>query len=336
MDPFKRYLPALEDEMRRVVTPGEESPSLLYGMLHYHLGWADAEFQPYDADAGKKLRPVFLLLAVEAQGGVWERGLPAAASVELLHNFSLIHDDIEDRDVTRRGRPTLWTLWGEAQAINAGDALFALAYSALHRLRDRGVPPDLVLKAWERYNATVLQLTEGQCLDLTFESMAQVDEETYLRMVRGKTSALVGLACELGGLIAAASSHRVVALREFGLNLGLSFQMQDDLLGLWGDPERTGKPVGADLRQRKKTLPILHGLAHSPEFVELLSRPTLDEEAIAEGQALLEAAGSRTYTEERAEEYHDRALEALARAEGGGEAQKVLRGLAHRLLGRQK
>ncbi len=336
MDPFARYLPALEATLQAVVARPPAGPTLLYGMLRYHLGWADADFQPVQVETGKRLRPIFLLLACEAQGGAWQPALPAAAAVELLHNFSLIHDDIEDRDTSRRGRPTLWTLWGEAQAINAGDALFALGYQALFGLWEAGVPPERIRSVQTRYNETVLRLTEGQCRDIAFESQSTVDEAAYVQMIEGKTAALLGLSCELGGLIAGAPAGQTTALREFGEALGLAFQMEDDHLGLWGDPARTGKAAGADLLRRKKTLPILHGLAHSAEFRALLARPTLDEHDVATGLALLEATGSRTHTLERAATYHAQALTALTRAGGSGEAQTALVALARQLLNRDK
>ncbi|MBN1922867.1 MAG: polyprenyl synthetase family protein [Anaerolineae bacterium] len=339
MDPFKRYLPALEAELRRSVSVPPEGPALLYNLLHYHLGWVDANFQPREADAGKRLRPIFLLLCCEAYGGEWERALPAATAVEFLHNFSLIHDDIEDRDATRRGRATLWNLWGEAQAINAGDALFALAYHALLNLQHTIASPALVLAALSRFNRATVRLTEGQCLDIDFERQPTVEEGTYLRMIAGKTAALLGLTCELGALLANAPEESATAAHEFGFNLGLSFQMQDDLLGLWGDPVRTGKPVGADLRQGKKTLPIIHGSAHNPQLrarLETLQHTSPDDATITELCAALEAAGSRSYTEARAREYQRQALNALARSGGAGTALTALQALAERLLGRER
>ena len=336
MDPFARYLPALEEELRWAITSLEDGPELLYGMLRYHLGWVDAEFRPAEFNGGKRLRPIFLLLACEAQGGDWYQALPAAAAVELLHNFSLIHDDIEDQDPQRHGRPTLWTIWGEAQAINAGDALFALAYRAILSLDSVNLTPDQVLQAVNRYTNTVLQLTVGQCLDLSFENETIVDEAAYLRMISGKTAALLGLACELGGLVAGAPPAPTSALRAFGSALGMAFQIQDDLLGLWGDPERTGKPVGSDLRHRKKTLPIGHGLTRSPALQALLAQPELDDGTVQEALIHLEAAGSRTYTQSKVVEYHAEALQALARSGGTGEAQEALTALAEQLLHRVK
>ena len=208
MNPFTRYLPALEATMRQAIP--DAAPEALYGMLRYHLGWVDTAFQPTAHKAGKRLRPIFLLLACEAQvcgtqSGDWQRALPAAAAIELLHNFTLIHDDIEDRDRTRRGRPTLWAIWGEPQAINAGDALFTLAYRSLFNLQTTGIPPETVLRAVNLYTDAILHITEGQHLDLSFEGENEVDEATYLTMIQGKTAMLLGLACELGGLLAGAS-----------------------------------------------------------------------------------------------------------------------------------
>jgi geranylgeranyl diphosphate synthase type I len=336
MDPFTRYLPALEKEMRQATAPRPDSPELLYGMLHYHLGWVDADFKPEQQDAGKRLRPIYLFLCCEAQDGDWEQALPVAAAVELLHNFSLIHDDIEDQDVRRRGRATVWTLWGEAQGINAGDTLFSLAHRVLLRLRERDLSLERTHRIHRRFISTTIALTEGQCMDIAFETMPEVNEATYLQMVSGKTAALIAFTCEAGGIVAGASEERTSALHDFGYNLGMCFQMQDDLLGLWGDPKRTGKPVGADLRQHKKTLPILHGLAHNAELRALLQKTALSEGDIRHAQTLLEETGSRAYTHERAESYHQKAMDALTRSGGGGAPQATLKSLTEKLLNRDK
>ena len=337
-----RYRPALEAEMRAVVA-GDGPARELFALLHYHLGWADAALAPVEADPGKRIRPMLCLLACEACGGEWARALPAAAAIELLHNFSLIHDDIEDRDVTRRGRPTLWSLWGEALAINAGDALFALAQLALGRLAETTGDPATTVAAGELFNRTCLALTEGQHLDIRFERRADVSSAEYLAMIERKTGALVACACELGGRIAAAkraAGAQVEAqcrgLWAFGRHLGLAFQIEDDLLGIWGDPARTGKPAGADLVRRKKTLPILHGLEHSAELRALLAQEQLRERELQQAAALLEAAGSRAYAQTLAGEHHAQALEALERAGLQGPAADALRELAESLLGRSR
>ncbi len=336
MDAIKQYLSPLEYEMQRVVSPSSISPNLVYNMLRYHLGWVDTEFKPSISDGGKRLRPILLLLTIQAQGEDWRYGLPAAASIELLHNFTLIHDDIEDRDRRRRGRPTLWAIWGVPQAINAGDALFTLAYQSLINLRAQPLPADCVLQALESYTEATLRITEGQCRDITFETQQEVSESDYLAMIEGKTAALIGLTSELGGIIAGASETRRERLRAFGIALGKAFQMQDDLLGLWGDPARTGKPVGSDIRKHKKTLPIIHGRQHHCELRSLLDKPALTNQDVAEALSLLETVGSRDYTESQAERYHREALEAFDEAGGTGEAQVTIRELVMSLLNREK
>ncbi len=334
MDPFTRYLAELETYMHQVVTPPDNAPPLLYGMLHYHLGWMDAHFQPTHVKAGKRIRPMLLLLCNEAQGGDWHSAIPAAAAIELLHNFTLIHDDIEDQDRVRRGRPTLWVLWGEAQAINAGDALFTLAYRALQNLMEFDIPAERVLRALTCYTNGTLKITEGQCWDIAFETEPCIDETTYLNMIAGKTATLLGVACELGAIIAGSPSAQCDALRRFGAALGLAFQMQDDLLGLWGDPRRTGKAVGADLQRHKKTLPILHGIAHDPHLATLLNQSELDDATVNQAIQRLESVGSKAYTQTQTKRYHDEASKALDQSGGSGEAMDALRALAEKLLNR--
>ena len=336
MNPQERYLPSIKLEMQRLVTSHADGPEDLYLMLRYHLGWVDKDFQAVDLEAGKRVRPILLLLTTEAHGGDWRAALPAAAAVELLHNFTLIHDDIEDQDRTRRGRPTLWSLWGIPQAINAGDALFTISYRAMLDLETRGHPASTVTLALRRFTEGTIRITEGQHRDIGFEDDGDVTEERYLAMIAGKTSALIGLAAELGAIAAGATPAAQSNHRRFGEALGKAFQMYDDLLGLWGDPRRTGKPVASDLIRRKKTLPILRGMRLSPRFRDLMLEGNLNQERIAEALAELERCQCRAYTEERARHYHDMALAALDASGGSGESFEALHTLAENLLGRQR
>ena len=328
---FTTYLPAIDAEMRRVVRPPQDDPALtvFYGMLHYHLGWVDADFKPVVSDSGKRLRPVLTLLTCEAAGGDCESALPAAASIELLHNFSLIHDDIEDGDPTRRGRATLWTIWGKAQAINAGDALFTLAHIALGGMVVRNVPPPRRLAVRERFDQACLALTQGQHLDLSFESRPSVSEAEYLRMIGGKTAALVAGACAIGAIVA--GSDVAAYYENFGREVGFAFQIQDDLLGIWGDPAITGKPAGNDIRQRKKSLPIAYGLDRSERLRELYAAESIDVEAVSEE---LDHIGARDYAEALASQHHQRALSALDATSHDNTATDALRELANSLLNR--
>jgi len=331
-----RYVPSIDAEMRAVVQGAEEGRGSLFGMLRYHLGWADASFERCDERSGKRVRPVLCLMSCESCGGSWQQALPAAAAIELLHNFTLIHDDIEDQDETRRGRPTVWSIWGEAQGINAGDTLFAVSQLAILRLREKGIPASTVVEAARLLNETSVDLTGGQHLDIEFESRNDVTVEDYLAMIEGKTAALVSCSCELGALIAGAPASQREHLRAFGRHSGLAFQMLDDVLGTWGDSLITGKPVGADIARRKKTLPLLHGLERSPELRTLMSQDALSDADVGHVRSLLEEIGSREYAERLARDHHEAALTALERANLRGPAGEALRELAQELLNRRR
>jgi geranylgeranyl diphosphate synthase type I len=231
----KIMLPAVRAEMQAILKADQHPPiDHLHGMMQYHMGWLDADFQQAGAKTGKHIRPLLLLLTVEAAGGAWTQAVPAAAAIELLHNFSLIHDDIEDNSPTRRGRETLWHIWGIPLAINAGDAMFAAAHLALGRLIERDVSAHIVVQAFRRFDETCIALTQGQHADMQFETRDDVQVEEYISMITGKTSVLLSLCAELGALIAGCEAETVAHYAQFGLNLGLAFQVQDDILGIWG------------------------------------------------------------------------------------------------------
>ena len=218
------YLPAIEDEMRAVLrADGAGAGDPFYGMIHYHMGWADEALRPAGGNSGKRIRPLLCLLASAAAGGDWQQAVPAAAAIEILHNFSLVHDDIQDNSPTRRGRSTVWTLWGQPQAINTGDAMFALAFAAIQRLSNCGAAPTTTLAALQVFTDTCIALTEGQYLDMSFEQRATVTVDEYLRMIEGKTAALVGASVAIGALIGGASPAQAAALRELGVELGQGF-----------------------------------------------------------------------------------------------------------------
>jgi geranylgeranyl diphosphate synthase, type I len=243
-------LTEIDREMQRVVAhPTLTAFSGLPEILRYHIGW-DGDGSGPEAQ-GKRIRPLMVLLSCAAVGGNWRDALPAAAGVELLHNFSLIHDDIEDNSPLRRGRETLWKKWGQALAINAGDALFTLSYEAICGLRDT-TSPQVALKAVQIFNETCMRLTGGQHLDISFEKERQILEKEYLQMVAGKTAALLAACTKLGALAGGADENQITAYGRFGEYLGLSFQIQDDWLGLWGNSTETGKSSESDLVAGKK------------------------------------------------------------------------------------
>lgn len=328
------HLPSIETEMHSVLQAFERDMGDLFNMLRYHLGWVDAAFRSSDGRSGKRLRPILCLLTCRGSGGMTDRVLPAAAAVELLHNFTLVHDDIEDGDEERRGRLTVWKLWGEAQGINAGDTLFSVSQLAMLRLRERDVPAEIVVEAMRLFNQTCVTLTYGQFLDIGFEGRNRVSVGEYLRMIEAKTASLMGTACELGALVGMADGETRDHLRAFGRHTGLAFQMQDDVLGIWGDPGVTGKPVGADVLRRKKTLPLVHGMEHSSELHSLLAGGRLSEADLPRIRCLLDEVGSRRYAERSAREHYERALRALDAAALNSPAADALQELATRLIHR--
>lgn len=330
-----KMIPAVEREMRAVLRAGEGADNALYGMMHYHMGWTDEQFQPAPAPAGKRIRPLLLLLSAAAAGGAWEQALPAAAAVELLHNFTLIHDDIQDASPTRRGRATVWTLWGAPQAINAGDAMFALAHDALYRLADREVPAGVTVQAARRFDETCVALTQGQYHDMDFENRTQVSVQEYIEMIGGKTAALLTLCGELGPLIAGRDEETTGHYAAFARDLGLAFQVKDDILGIWGDEEQIGKSAATDIETRKKTLPVLYGLERSEELRELYARPENGNDFVSRVVRLLDENSARTYAQEQAARYSDSALAHLEAASPGGPAGAALHQLAGRLLQRK-
>jgi len=246
-----RFSASIDDEIKGWLC-FEEDEHAMRNMLRYQMGYIDQTGQP-GPGGGKRFRPILSLLAAEAVGGEWNQVLPLAAAIELLHNFSLIHDDIEDQDPSRRHRPTVWKVWGEAQAINAGDGMFALAGRAA--LATGG--PESALEIACRFQDTVLRLTEGQYLDLRFETEPAVAVADYVKMIGLKTSALIAFSLWAGATAGGGSNATRQALDTFGYELGLAFQIRDDIMGIWAESSVTGKEAAKDLVNRKKTLPVL-------------------------------------------------------------------------------
>ncbi|MBU6333772.1 MAG: polyprenyl synthetase family protein [Chloroflexi bacterium] len=329
---------AIQAAMAAAFPQAEARVARFYAMQEYHLGWRDARLAPADSDPGKLIRPRLVLLACRAVGGDAAQALPLAAAIQLIHDFSLIHDDIEDDSATRRGRPTLWHLWGLAQGINAGDGMFVVAHRALYQLRDRGVAADVVLAIARRFDDTILTICEGQYLDLHHEGDLSIDEAAYLAMIARKTAALLGASASLGAMVAGATAPQVAALGEFGLALGIAFQIQDDVLGIWGEPADTGKPAAADLWRKKLSLPVIVALQHSPQrdqLAGLLGLPAPDAAAVARMLAIIDATAARATCEAAAAAQHRQALAALARLDGDPACVAQLRQIADGLLGRR-
>jgi len=334
---FARYRSELGGYLRSALPEG--SPALLYRMMRYHLGWEDEQGRPLAGEGGKALRPTLCLWACQAAGGDWRTALPAAAALELVHNFSLVHDDIQDADRERRHRPTVWGVWGEPQAINAGDSLLILGRLVTLRLGERGVAPARVIEACRVLDEACLTMIEGQCLDIGFEDQREVSVEAYLDMIARKTGALLGASFHLGALVAVDDEPLVERFTRCGQLLGLAFQIRDDILGAWGAADVTGKPVAADIRRRKKSLPVVYAMAAAEaaereQLLRLYSQGAPSEEEVGIVLELLDRHGAYDYCQQMAQERVEQALAELAPVDMDPTARRELEEVASFLLER--
>lgn len=302
--------PVLRAAVERLAPPMDTVAS-------YHFGWIDADGKPADGDGGKAVRPALAILSAEVTGAPPETGVPGAVAVELIHNFSLLHDDLMDGDEQRRHRDTVWKLHGPAQAILVGDALFALANEVLLEVATVEAG-----RAARRLAAATRALIDGQAQDISYEHRDRVSVEECLEMEGNKTGALIACASSVGAVLGGADDRTADALERYGYHLGLAFQAVDDLLGIWGDPVSTGKLAWSDLRQRKKSLPVVAALAADGAASEQLGAilaadaessdfASFSEEEFAARAALIERAGGRDWAAEEARRQHTFALEAL-------------------------
>ena len=332
-DVTRPYLAAIENELHDAVKRAIEiGDTHLYDMLAYHMGWIGNQVN--SESRGKRIRPLLVLFTCSAAGGDWKNALPAAAAVELVHNFSLIHDDIEDGSALRRGRETIWKKWGVPQAINAGDAMFTLAHLHLLCLSE-SITHSVALEAVRILQQACLYLTQGQYLDISYEKRSDVSIDDYWLMVEGKTAALISASTEVGALTAFCDEQTCKAYRNFGRLLGLAFQAQDDLLGIWGNSALTGKSNQSDLIARKKTLPILYGLSRSKKFTKRWNQGLISPHELNQMIEYLETDGVKDYTLSMINKLIEQALSELDQAHPTGVYGQVLKNLALNLIHRQ-
>lgn len=327
-------LSAVESELQQQVSRADTPRTkVFHEMMTYHMGWTGEGAGP--EATGKRIRPLLVLLSAAASNadGAWESALPAAAAVELVHNFSLIHDDIEDNSEKRRGRPTVWVKWNVKQAINTGDALLVIASEAITDLIGH-YPADVVVKASRIMHDTCIELTRGQYLDMSYETRTDLNEDDYWPMISGKTASLLACCCELGALLGGADEGTQEAYRSFGQYLGLAFQVQDDILGIWGDEAVTGKSVASDLVEGKKSLPVLIGLGKKGPFAERWAQGPITQADVAEVAKQLANESAYTSTHDAAKQMTDMAVNSLRMADPQGAAGEALIELAGKLLGR--
>lgn len=328
-------------------------------VVSYHLGWTDADGKPAAVKGGKGIRAALSVLSAEAAWADAEVGAPGGVAVELVHNFSLIHDDLMDGDLERRHRPTAWAIWGPSVALIAGDALSILATEVLLGSTNPAGPA-----AAAALGEATAEMIAGQADDLAFETRQSVSVEECMAMSTAKTGALLGCAASIGAVLAAAPPATVRALRDFGRHLGVAFQAVDDLLGIWGDPAMTGKPAGNDIRQRKKSMPIVAALAAGddeatelrallfddtskrpnakvhvptvgvPNWAQVPTKPLTPEE-VARATWLVEACGGREWTAARAKAHLDAGLGSLERARLSAIPRRALADLAVYIVERE-
>jgi geranylgeranyl diphosphate synthase type I len=269
---------SLEDERMRLIAS-------------YQLGWCDADGTPVANGGGKAIRPTLAVVSALVGGGTVDDGLPGAVAVELVHNFSLLHDDVMDRDLERRHRPTGWAAFGDGQAILAGNAMLTLAIDVVAAAGEGGQ------RALPCLLAATQRLISGQSDDLHFEGGADVDLDEVLHMEAGKTAALLACSASIGALGAGAPADTVAALHQYGHELGMAFQLIDDILGITGDPAVTGKSASSDVRAGKRSAPIVAALTSgtngSRRLAELLAggAPSTDEDVVLATKLIEEAGG---------------------------------------------
>lgn len=313
----------------------------VYDMLRYYMGWADEEGKPHDGMGGKALRPTLCLFACEAAGGNPAFAMPAAVALEFIHNFSLIHDDIQDRDVTRHNRKTLWAIWGDSKAMIAGNVLRVIADDCLHQMLDSGLGYERCLLIADALTQAYLEMIEGQYLDLEYEGRRDISMSDYFNMISRKTGALIRCSFKLGGLVGARDRKVAIAFENSGRALGYVFQIIDDVLGVWGIEKVTGKPVGADIRRKKNSYPLvcaheIAGFRDSQLLDQIYNKEELDDTDVASVLTVLNRLNIRDHALNRAKTFADQAIDSLCGIDMSSQARENLEELVHFLLVRDR
>lgn len=337
---FDRYRSYVEQALSDSVPPVAAHP--VNTPLRYHLGWTDRYGvpSPTPASQGKALRPTLCIFACDAFQGQPEQAAPAAAALELIHNFSLVHDDIQDEGAERRHQPTVWALWGAAPALVAGDAMQSLGDLAALR-GGAPIPAATAIRVSGLLTDSYLEMIEGQCRDLQFEQRSAIAANEYLDMIALKTGALIRCSLEIGVAIATADDDTIRDVARFGRAVGRLFQIRDDYLGIWGDEAITGKSADSDIVQRKKSYPIVYAFqeaagAARAELLRLYALDTMDEPEVCQVLDILDDIGAARQTDYLTEKTADEARAALATLElpawAAADAENLVDFLAHRLF----
>ncbi len=337
---FARYKDMVEQEL--FLAAPSNAGGLLAPLMRYHLGWVDQFGQPAatPSSQGKALRPTLCMFACEALEGNLERAAAAAAALELIHNFSLIHDDIQDQDLERRHQATVWSLWGIPKALAAGNAMQTLGdLTALcgHRPETRTGEENLHVS--RMLTETYLEMIDGQCQDMGFESRTDITAADYLHMIAGKTGALIRCSVHIGAFLAAGECPASDAFARFGSYLGRAFQIRDDYLGIWGDESATGKSTDNDIRRRKKSFPVVFAFEHTTggsreDLHRIYRQEDLDDADVERVMSILEEVGAAEYCDSLTQDSAHSAAQALEGVELPGwardEVAELVDFLAHR------
>ena len=288
----------------------------LYDMLRYHLGFQNINGKPNKKIHGKLIRPTLCLLCCQATEGDLSQVIPAAASLELIHNFSLIHDDIQDNSHKRRQRPTVWTIWGKEHAINAGDAMFNLSFLELLKLQDNSTNNNNIVRSMRLLSEACLNICEGQYLDMLYENNCNISTENYLTMITKKTADLIATCSALGASFGTDDANVIKKFYMFGSDLGMAFQIYDDISGIWSTETKTGKPQYIDIIDKKKTLPVVYSINNSTgqekkELEHFYSNKNKGEHNVGIIIDILNKLGAQDYSNKMAHKYYMNALSRL-------------------------
>ena len=324
MHTFNEYLERVNNAIKAIPYP--EQPSHLYEPITYTMDLG-----------GKRLRPVLVLMACEAVGGDINRALTPAIGLEMFHNFTLLHDDVMDKADIRRGKPTVHVKWDDNTAILSGDAMLTMATQLIAQ-----TPADVMPQVMDLYNRTAMEIYEGQQYDVDFEKRSDVTVDEYIEMIRLKTSVLLGCACKMGALIGGADEATAQLFYKVGENLGLAFQLQDDMLDVWGDEATFGKAIGGDIMNNKKTFLLINAMQratgdHKVELSLWLSTPNASRAVkVPAVTAIYDALNLRSLSLDAINRYNDEALEALSKIAISDEARSEFANFITRLVKRDK